>query len=167
MMAPDAEVGKKYWTVFAIDTTRKGGANVIYGIVLRGCHHHTRSAFHRISGETQSGMAGVGAGGFCISGCDIPVTFHISGLNAGSRYENPPIRGGFLFAREDMNQPARCLLAASSATPRVIGALRRPSASSSALRQRRTLPGVLACPIRPMRHTLPAIAPRPAPISRL
>jgi len=167
MMAPDAGAGKESWTFFAVGTTKKGEANVIYGIVLCGCHHHTRSAFHRISGETQSGMAGAGAGGFCVSGCDIPVTFHISGLKAGSRYENPPTRGGFLFARDGMNQPASCLLAASSATPRVIGALRRPSASSSALRHRRTLPGVLACPIRPMRHTLPAIVPRPAPISRL
>ena len=166
-MAHGAEAGKKNWTVVAVGTTKKGGANVIYGIVLRGCHHHTRSAFHRISGETQFGMAGAGAGSFCVSGCDIPVAVHISGSNAESRHKNPPTRDGFLFARNDMNQPASCWFAASTATPRLIGALRRPSASSSALRHRSTLPGVLAWPIRPMRHTFPAIAPRPAPISRL
>ena len=150
----------------AADTTRKGVTNDIDDSVLSVRHRHTGFAFHGFPQETQYRMAGAGACGRCLSGCNLPLIFDfISRPDFGCTDRNPPSRDGF-FACHAMNQPASFWFAASTATPRVIGALRRPSASSSALRHSLTLRALLACPIKPMRHTLPAIAPSPAPISR-
>ena len=157
---------QKRRSTIAADTTRKGILNDIHSSVLSMRHRHTGFVFHGFPQETQYRMAGAGACGRCLSGSNLPLIFDfISRPDSGCTYRNPSSMDGY-FVCHAMNQPASFWFAASTATPRVTGALRRPSASSSALRHSLTLRGLLAWPIRPMRHTLPAIAPSPAPISR-